>query len=151
MIKELIETEERLKREAESYEKTIMDKLKPIFQVIKTEYLDREEEIDSKELRLEFGYYSTLDGYRLDGENIYLHYYERGYDCYDCEEFKIPLEVVEKELLPSTTGEVLAWYKAEIEKALNKKKELQKKKEAERREKELAELRRLQEKYKDEL
>jgi len=152
MIKELIETEEELRRDAESYEENIMDKLRPIFQVIKTEYLSREKEIiNSEELQLEFDSHSTLDGYRLDGESIYLHYYDCEYDYYDCREFKMPLEVVEKELQSTTAGAVLEWYSGEVDKYLKKQKELQKKKEAEKEEKEMAELKRLQEKYKEKL
>lgn len=149
MIKELIETEKELRKEANSYRKTIFDKLKPIFSIIKDEYLDKEDIIHSEKLVLSFGYYSTLDDYRIEDDYLYLHYYEDGYDCYECDEFKIPLEVVEKEL-QSTTGAVLEWYKDEVDKYLEKQKALQKKKEAKKREKELAELKRLQEKYKNE-
>ena len=150
MIKELIETEKRLREEANSYQENILNKLKPIFSIIKAEYLDKEKIIHSEELGLKFGYRSTLDDYRLVGDYLCLNYYDRGYDCYDCAEFKMPLEVVEKEL-QSTTGAVLEWYKGEIDKYLEKQKELQKKKEAEKEEKELAELKRLQEKYKGKL
>ena len=149
MIKELIETEKKLRKEADSYRKTIFDKLKSIFSIIKAEYLDKEDIIHSERLVLTFGDYSTLDGYRIEDDYLYLHYYEDGYDCYYCAEFKIPLEVIEKEL--QSKGAVLEWYKGEVDKYLEEQKELQKKKEAKKREKELAELKRLQEKYKDEL
>ena len=125
MIKELIETEKRLREEADSYQDTILNKLKPIFSIIKAEYLDKEKTIDSNELVLNFGYRSTLDDYRIVDDYLYLNYYDRGYDCYDCAEFKIPLEVVEKEL-QSTTGAVLEWYRDEIDKYLEEQKELKK-------------------------
>ncbi len=149
MIKELIETENDLRKDADSYRETIFDKLKPIFSIIKAEYLDKEKIIHSEELGLKFGYRSTLDDYRLVGDSLYLNYYDHGYDCYDSAEFKIPLEVVEKEL--QSEGAVLEWYRGEVDKYLEKQKELQKKKEAEKEEKELAELKRLQEKYKGKL
>lgn len=149
MIKELIETENDLRKEANSYRKTIFDKLRPIFSIIKTEYLNKEDIIRSGELALNFGYYSTLDDYRIEGNYLYFHYYDHGYDCYDCAEFKIPLEVVEKEL--QSKGAVIDWYRGEVDKYLKKQKKLQKIKEAEEEKKELAELKRLQEKYKGKL
>ena len=33
----------------------------------------------------------------MDDNNLYLHYYDCGYDCYDCGEFSIPIEVSETE------------------------------------------------------
>ena len=153
MIKELIEKEKFHLDAAEKLSDEIYQKLGPIFEQLREEYISLaksglEKFIDEKHT-FKFYKYSSLDGYKLEGNILILHYYDRGYDCYDGDEFEIPLEIIEKDLIEP--GKALDWYKGIFE-AATKKKEEKKIKDAEKaKEKELAELKRLQKKYKNEL
>ncbi len=91
-----------------------------------------------------FNSYSTYDGFRYSDNKIFLHYYDHGYDCYDCEEFSIPIEAAESE------EKAKEWALEEIKKMKEKgEKEMEiKKKKAEDNEK--AEYERLKKKYEGE-
>lgn len=153
MLKELIEKEKFHLDAAQKLSDEIYQKLGPIFEQLREEYIKHGKEGLEKFIgekhTFKFYKYSSLDGYRLDSNTLILHYYDRGYDCYDGDEFEIPLEIVEKDLEGS--GKALDWYKELFEKAAKKKEDKRKKKEMKTREDELAELKRLQEKYKNEL
>lgn len=117
----------------------IDDKLRRIFKTIhEIQEKNRQYKIMGKNY---FYQYSTYDGFRLEGNNLYLHYYDYGYDCYDCEEFSIPVEVAE------TEEKAKEWAIKEIEKLKELRKQEDKQKELEKEKRERAEYERLKEKF----
>lgn len=146
MIKQMIEEEAYLRNKAEDISDEITKKLKPIFKRLLNEYLHHpycdganyqafKKQLGRKKA-FEFNRWSALDGYRIDGDDILLHYYDDGYDCYESEEFSIPLSVVEDELSPIGKGdETIVWYRKQLDEAQQRvekeKKENKKKQEDE--------------------
>lgn len=128
MIKQMIEEEAYLRNKAEDISDEITKKLKPIFKRLLNEYLHHpycdgaNDQAFKKQLgrkkAFEFNRWSALDGYRIDGDDLLLHYYDNGYDCYESEEFSIPLSVVEDELSPIGKGdETIVWYRKQLDEA----------------------------------
>lgn len=88
-----------------------------------------------------FGKYSTYDGFKYQDNKIYLHYYDYGYDCYDCCEFCIPVEAAESE------ESAKKWAEKEVEKKIKEREKKRKEAEKRKEENEKAEYERLKKKY----
>lgn len=158
MLKELIETEQSYRDKADELQEKILEKLKPIFNKLRHEYSVKYSktvprwlnEFLDPEHKFEFCLYAELDGYRIDDERemLILNYYDKGYDCYDSDEFEIPLSIVEKELSGEGTGdETLVWYKGILEDAYKRKEKQRQEKEKVKKSKEYQQYLKLKEKY----
>ena len=157
MIKELIETEKELRNDANRYNYEILDKLRLVFHSILLAYKKNSQEliglyniidVGAKDLMIRFDGGSVLDKYWIDNEMLFLHYYYRD-NSEDTGTFKIPLEVVEKNLECKNNEVVLSWYNQKLDECRERYKEHLEKMKTKQEEEELAELKRLQEKYKD--
>ena len=155
MIKQLIEEENYHINEAEGIHEKVLETLKPIFKRLLGIYLvgikgfyDTLVKYIGKEHTFAYGSHSVLDGYRISDDILYLHYYDCCYDSYYCDEFAIPLQVVENELSPLGNGdETMQWYKGLFDLVKEKEEEEKRKKEEAKKQKEIEQYLKLKEKY----
>ncbi len=141
-MKAKIEEYERLRKEFKDLEKSLDKIFEKAFKYLKNKFLCVIEDKNKEDFNLfEFWNASEYVDFRVEDDSIVLHYYDRRYYGYDAELPPIPISIIEDE------AELDKWFDKQL-KEYEKAKELHRLEvEQKKREEELAELKRLKEKY----
>lgn len=142
-MKAKIEKYERLHKETEDLKESLDKIFKKAFNYLRRKFLYVTDDEDKREFALfEFWSYSEYDGFRREDDNIILHYYDYGYDCYDGAELPpIPINIIENE------AELDKWFDERLKEYEKSKEQHRLEVEQKKREEELAEYKRLKEIY----
>lgn len=142
-MKARIEEYERLRKETEELKGSLDKIFTKAFKYLKERFLYEIENEDKNNFDLfKFWNASEYDDFRVEGYSIVLHYYDRyyGYD-YDDELPPIPISIIENE------AELDKWFDNKVKEYEDAQEKHRLAVEQKKREEELAELKRLKEKY----
>lgn len=142
-MKAKIEEYERLHKETEDLKESLDKIFEKAFNYLRGKFLYLIDDKDKREFALfEFWGASEYDGFRREDDNIILHYYDYYYDSYEGAELPpIPISIIEDE------AELDKWFDERLKEYEKSKEQHRLEVEQKKREKELAEYKRLKEIY----